>query len=188
MRLTSRRRVARYRSGPVITLVVATLASAACRTEHDAPRPAAHERREPPKRARGLGSSNVERIVDGDTLILGGERVRLAGIDTPETKNASAAELDAGRRAREALESLVTDEQVTLVPTDEGRDRFGRVLADVRTSDGRSLSEELLRRGFAKTYRKNNPNRARYEALEAEARRARRGLWAPDGEWPGARK
>ena len=71
-------------------------------------------------------------------------------------------------------------------PTD--RDQYGRLVADVILPDGRNLNRELVRAGLAWWYRRYAPHDAELEALEAEARAARRGLWAdphpvPPWEW-----
>ena len=56
-------------------------------------------------------------------------------------------------------------------------DRYGRTVGEVVLPDGRSLNQELVRAGYAWWYRKYSDD-AVLEALEAEARGARRGLWA----------
>jgi endonuclease YncB( thermonuclease family) len=58
-----------------------------------------------------------------------------------------------------------------------GRDRHGRVLAEARLPDGRSLNQELVRVGFAWWFRRYSSD-VTLAGLEAEARSARRGLWA----------
>jgi endonuclease YncB( thermonuclease family) len=72
-----------------------------------------------------------------------------------------------------------------------GRDRYGRVLGRVRCA-GRDAAEEQLRAGFAWVYDDYVTDRAMY-GVEAEARNARRGLWAgkapvPPWEWRRARR
>jgi micrococcal nuclease len=140
----------------------------------------------------------VERVVDGDTLVVrDGERavrVRLIGIDTPELH--PSAKLDAqvrrgwdarvirrlGRRATERTRRLVEGRTVRLELDVETHDRYGRLLAYVHVGDA-SVAETLLREGWATTL--TIPPNVRYverfRRLEAEARAARRGLWA---SWP----
>ncbi len=85
-------------------------------------------------------------VLDGDTLRLpGGERVRLAAIDTPERGRPLAD------RATALLTSLAGGGPVELVPADPPRDRYGRLLADVRIG-GLSASEVLVGAGLAWVY------------------------------------
>ena len=124
---------------------------------------------------------------DGDTITVlhdgHGERVRLHGIDAPEKGQPF------GNRAKQYASELTFGNIVTVEPTD--RDQYGRIVADVRLPDGRSLNREMVRAGLAWWYRRysHDPELAR---LEAEARAARRGLWAdphpvPPWEWRRAR-
>jgi endonuclease YncB( thermonuclease family) len=96
-------------------------------------------------------------------------KVRLEGIDSPESGQAF------GTRARQFTSSLAFGQTVTL--RDKGRDRNGRLLAEVMLPDGRSLNRELVRRGFAWWFRKYSSDQD-LAKLEAEARAERRGLWA----------
>ena len=57
------------------------------------------------------------------------------------------------------------------------QDRYGRTVADVILPDGRNLNREIVKAGFAWCYRKYAPRDAELEALESEARHAKRGLW-----------
>jgi micrococcal nuclease len=137
----------------------------------------------------GAGSSQlarVERVVDGDTIVVrlerGGarERVRYIGVDTPESvKPDTPVQCYAKAAARENAR-LVAGRRVRLIRDVEERDRFGRLLAYVvRVDDGRSVNAALVRGGFAQplTIPPNVRNAERYRALAAQARRARRGLW-----------
>jgi micrococcal nuclease len=128
--------------------------------------------------------ARVERVVDGDTVVVeaGGrrDRVRLTGIDTPETvKPDSEVECfgpEAGARAAELLDGA----RVRLEYDVETTDRYGRQLAYVfRTADGLFVNEALLRGGYAERFR-TTPNRRyvdRLIAAEAAAQRAGAGLW-----------
>lgn len=88
-----------------------------------------------------IGAASV-RVVDGDTLDVSGERVRLANIDAPEMppKSKCAAEADGALAATARLETLVSGGGLTLERT--GVDRYGRTLAHVYAGEadiGRSL-------------------------------------------------
>ena len=123
----------------------------------------AWQRRDEEPEARG---GRVAHVVDGDTLDVGRERVRVLGIDTPERGEcgyAPASRATAGLALGRVIQ-LEADE------TQAARDRFGRTLAYVRLPDGRDLGEVLLRRGLARTFVVGRPF-ARVEAYR-EAERA----------------
>jgi len=117
--------------------------------------------------------AQVVAVTDGDTLrVLRDGRVevvRLQGIDAPETGQAY------GTRAKQFAAELAFDRTVTVQPT--GRDRNGRLLAEVLLPDGRSLNQALVRAGYAWWFRRYSadPILAR---LETEARADQRGLWS----------
>lgn len=100
-------------------------------------------RREGDQAAQAGDSAFVSRVVDGDTLVLrSGETVRLAGIDTPERGQCGY------QAATQELARLVQGKQVRLVPSDEDRDRFGRLLRYVDVG-GTDAGLRLLRSGHA---------------------------------------
>lgn len=103
-------------------------------------------------------------------------RVRVAGIDCPEYKQSYS------RRAHDFTADLIYDKTVKLRVVD--RDQYGRIVADVIMSDGRSLGPELLAKGLAWWYRQIQPTNKTYENLEAQARAAKRGLWADKNPIP----
>ncbi len=115
----------------------------------------------------------VVRVSDGDTFTgLDAEnrqvKVRLHGVDAPEAKQAF------GTVARKALADLIAEKTVSIEEVD--RDRYGRVVARV-TIAGKLVNAEMVRAGLAwryVTYDKRNE----FGALEVDARRRRRGLWA----------
>lgn len=114
----------------------------------------------------------VSGVVDGDTcfVVINGQatRIRLDSIDAPEKKQAF------GRRAEQALRELVAKKQVEVRWTSS--DRYGRLVARLKVA-GVDVNAELVRNGFAWVYRKYSRD-AELLALEAQAREARRGLWA----------
>ena len=75
--------------------------------------------------------------------------VRLRGVDTPELKGKCQAERDAAVRARDFLKQLLGD-QIVLVNI--AREKYGRPLADLRTTDGRDVAAELISAGHARAY------------------------------------
>jgi micrococcal nuclease len=121
----------------------------------------------------------VKRVVDGDTLVLlGGERVRLVGVDTPELDARDERTASLARAAADFTRGLVERRHVLLELDARHRDRHGRTLAYVFTTDGRLLNAELVRRGLARAYAFPYLRRGDFQRLEREAREARRGIWA----------
>jgi micrococcal nuclease len=123
----------------------------------------------------------VQRVVDGDTLLLsGGERVRLIGVDTPETKLPNTPPEPFGPEASRFTQRFVERQEVRLEYDLERRDQYERVLAYVYR-DGELLNEELIRAGLSPavtSFPYRSDMKRRFEAAEAEARAARRGLWS----------
>lgn len=127
--------------------------------------------------------TTVERIVDGDTLYLADldERLRLIGIDTPETRHPDRGVECFGRRAAAHLADLVPPGTAVRVVFDvERRDRYGRPLGYLyRAEDDRFVNRAMVADGYARVSTVP-PNVARAEVLRAAERRARaagRGLW-----------
>ncbi len=129
----------------------------------------------PPEVIRTKDGERVE-VIDGDSLRIAGRVVRLQGYDAPEYRQ-QCAEADGrawpcGRIARERLGALAAGGG--LACTDLGRDRYGRTIARCRAQDG-DIGAAMVRAGLGRTLR--NARDERYAAEEAEARRARRGMW-----------
>jgi micrococcal nuclease len=126
--------------------------------------------------------TTVERHVDGDALWVRGEvRVRLIGVDTPETKHPQRAVECFGKEASTFLGKLIPiGTEVRLVYDVERLDRYGRTLAYLyRLRDGLFVNAELLREGYAQAYTvpPNVAHADEFIALQMRARESRRGLW-----------
>jgi endonuclease YncB( thermonuclease family) len=121
--------------------------------------------------------SGRPRVIDGDGLEIDGIRLRLAGIDAPEraqTCRIGGRETTCGETARDRLADLVAGR---VVVCDWGRlDKWRRPLARCRIGD-LDLAAAMVRDGWAVAY-------GGHEAEEADARAARRGLWAGSFAWP----
>jgi len=122
----------------------------------------------------------VERVVDGDTLLLsGGTRVRLLGVDTPETKHPTRPVEPLGPEASEFTRLHVEGRKVTLKFDRERRDRYRRVLAYVYLGDW-FLNEELIRAGYSRAetgFPYSTVMKGRFRKAEQDARDAGRGIW-----------
>jgi len=127
----------------------------------------------------------VMRVVDGDTLILSpNDKVRLIGVDTPETVHPKKMVECYGKEAKEYTRSTVAGQKIRLVLDDANagrrhKDRYGRTLGYVYLHDGMMLNAELVRRGFAHAYTRF-PFRylVEFRRLEQEARGRGVGLWS----------
>ena len=125
--------------------------------------------------------SGPARAIDGDTIQLGGVRVRLHGIDAPESAQNCRARgrfWACGRAATRALAGLVRGRRVAC--KERNRDRYGRVVA-VCAVAGRDLNAWMVSEGWAFAYRQYS--RA-YVAEETRARAARRGIWRGEAVAP----
>jgi micrococcal nuclease len=125
------------------------------------------------------GTVRVVRVVDGDTIVIeSGERVRYIGIDTPELMREGREAEPLAEEARALNSRLVEGKWVRLEFDQEHRDRFGRILAYVWMEEV-MVNEELLRAGLArsKDYPPNLRHQAKFDQIEAEAKRKRFGLW-----------
>jgi endonuclease YncB( thermonuclease family) len=122
--------------------------------------------------------ATIVKIIDGDTVdvdidlgfnvVLKDERVRVAGIDTPEKGQPF------GREAKQALTVLTLQKKITIdVQT---IDRYERTVGLVYVQ-GLDVNAELVRQGMAWVYRRYT-NDERLYALEAKAKKEKRGLWS----------
>src|SRR5439155_26557732 len=91
----------------------------------------------------------VVRVVDGDTIVLDGdEKVRLIGVDTPETVHPRKPVERFGHDASAFTRRLLQGERVALGFDQQRTDRYGRTLAYVYLTDGRLANEEIIRQGY----------------------------------------
>ncbi|AWB49095.1 nuclease [Gemmobacter aquarius] len=119
--------------------------------------------------------SGRARVVDGDTLAIGAEHVRLFGIDAPErdqTCDRGGRPWACGRDATRALNALVG--KARLVCEVQDRDRYGRAVS-ICAAGETDLAEALVEQGAAVAYRRYS---LRYVAAETRARARRLGVWS----------
>jgi micrococcal nuclease len=143
----------------------------------------------------------VAYVVDGDTIAVridrGVEKVRLIGIDTPESRKNERAALQAershrdiktimefGRRAKDALKELLPKGTELRIEYDvQKRDKYGRLLGYVYRTDNTMVNEEIVLRGYAQllTIPPNVKYVDRFKKALAKSQREKRGLWASGG-------
>lgn len=123
--------------------------------------------------------SGPVRVIDGDTIDISGVRIRLEGIDAPETGQTCGRKwvgtFDCGLEATRLLIELTKGE---VVCEPKGRDKYGRTLG-VCFSGGFDLNAEMVRRGMAWAFLKYSRT---YVEVEAEARALRIGIWEGNSE------
>jgi micrococcal nuclease len=121
----------------------------------------------------------VKRVIDGDTLLLAnGERVRLIGVDTPETKHPQKPVERFGKEAYLFTKRMVEGKEVRLEYDWQRKDKYGRLLAYVYLLDGTFLNAEIIKQGYGFAYTKY-PFRYldEFRKYERDAREAKKGLW-----------
>jgi micrococcal nuclease len=173
-RTPTRRLSFRRRRGALVAILFAILI--AVRVWQDRQNP-------PPPESLAEGIHAVERVVDGDTLLLANRaRVRLIGVDAPETVKPDHPVEPFGPEAAEFTRRFVgeADNLVQLQFDRERVDRYGRFLAYVWVDD-RMLNEELIRAGLATAetgFRYQQAMKTRFRRAEDEAKAAGRGIWS----------
>lgn len=136
-----------------------------------------------------VATALVLKVVDGDTIdirddVRGRLRVRILGIDTPETNKPGYTVGCWGPEATEFARSTMMDRRVALVPdtTQERTDQYGRTLAYLVRADGWDYSVEAARAGAARSFVYGGVPVTRYDAIGAaqkDAQDGQRGMWGP---------
>ena len=121
------------------------------------------------------------KIVDGDTIVLNGEKIRFSGIDTPELKQTcmkGEQKVFCGMFARMLLIKKIGNETPKCIS--EGKDAYKRTLAECFIN-GESLSVFLVRSGYAFAYRKYSKKFIKEEEF---AKENKLGMWSMEFEYP----
>lgn len=126
--------------------------------------------------------AKVTRVIDGDTVqIDNGARIRLIGVNTPETGHHGKPAEAGAETAKNALQDWLatSSNQVKLQFGQERHDRYGRLLAHVFLTDGRNINEQLLLNGHALhvAFPPNLWALDCYRASEARARQRNKKHW-----------
>jgi len=130
----------------------------------------------------------VTKVIDGDTIHIdmngADEKVRLIGINTPETVDPRVPVQCFGKEAGERMKELADGKIVRLEydETQNTRDIYSRLLAYVYLEDGEMLNRKMLAEGYAYEYTYMLPYKYQKEFrdLQSFAKSTSRGLWAPD--------
>lgn len=133
-----------------------------------------------------LQQYRVYKVIDGDTFYCYDKdnnelKIRLIGIDTPETKNRGKKKKGYyGEEAKEYLTKLIINKDVLLEFDLDKYDQYNRVLAYVYLDDNTFINEELIKNGFARimTIQPNSKYADLFYDLQQNARNNKLGLWA----------
>ena len=121
------------------------------------------------------------RVIDGDTIVLNGEKIRFTGIDTPELKQTcmqGGEKLSCGMTAKMLLVKKIGNNAPECIS--EGKDAYKRTLAECFVN-GESLSKFLVRSGYAFAYRKYS---TKFVKDEEFAKTNKLGMWAMTFQYP----
>ena len=134
-----------------------------------------------------LKTFKVAAIVDGDTIDIAigdgkydNTRIRLLGVDTPETKSPKVDEMYFGKEATAYTEKIALGKNVTVIidTVSAARDKYNRLLAYVEFEDGKTLNETLIANGFGYAdLRFQHSRLAEYTALQLQTVKRKVGLW-----------
>ena len=119
-------------------------------------------------------------VIDGDTIEIHGQRIRLSGFDAPE-RGARCGAINVYQKASLALAGIIGLHTVTCVS--QGTDRYGRIVATCSV-EGIDLGHELVRKGWARDWPQYSQRT--YAEDEISARVSARGIWGldcPDDLW-----
>ena len=104
----------------------------------------------------------VTKVIDGDTVdvdidlgfgvMLKKERVRIMGIDTPESRTRDKVEKVFGLAAKNRLKELLGKTAILVCKEYDARGKFGRVLGDFTTNDGRMVTDVMIEEGHCVAY------------------------------------
>ena len=128
-----------------------------------------------------VSSADSLRVVDGDTIVLNGEKIRFSGIDTPELKQTcmlGEEKVGCGMTAKMLLVKKIGNKTPECIS--EGKDAYKRTLAECFVN-GESLSKFLVRSGYAFAYRKYS---TKFIKDEEFAKANKLGMWAMTFQYP----
>lgn len=160
----------------------------AATTTKPKPPPAKPATASPPKKVLSQAATvlaGAARVIDGDTLEIKGQRIRLWGVDAPEIHQTCwlrdrEGELPCGVMARQVLEGWIGAASGVTCQS-KGKDQHGLVLGVCSLSGGAELNRSMVHYGWALAYRQAGDH---YVATEDRARQSGAGIWAYRFSWP----
>ena len=130
------------------------------------------------------GFYKVTSFADGDTITVDmdgtEEKIRMIGVDTPETHDPRKAVQCFGQAASDYTKQLIGSQPVRLVadPLGTNRDRYDRLLRYIYLPDGRLVEAEIIKGGYGFAYTSFPFGKSdEFKQFETEAKAANRGLW-----------
>ncbi|MDE8761993.1 MULTISPECIES: thermonuclease family protein [Rhizobium] len=124
-------------------------------------------------------------VVDGDTIEIGGRRIRLNGVDAPESwqvcQDGARKPYRCGKEAAFALDDFLSKSRPTSCKAHD-TDRYGRVVADCTRADGTSVNSWLVRHGWAIDWVRYS--KGAFKADQIAAKSAHAGIWRGTFELP----
>lgn len=143
-------------------------------------------------RGQGAGTGpgaayDVVSVIDGDTIAVRidgkREKIRIIGLDTPETRKPNTPVQCFGKEASSHMQSLVQSKQVQLAAdSSQGdRDKYGRLLRHVFVGGTTNVALAQIEGGYGREYTYDGPyqHRLEYLAAQNQAKNAHRGTWGP---------
>jgi endonuclease YncB( thermonuclease family) len=124
----------------------------------------------------------IPRVIDGDTIVINGTRIRLFGIDAPESKQSCTSAgkaYECGTASKNALVEKIGSAPVRCAV--KRKDMYGRSVAICKLEEGLDLNAWLVKEGWAVAYSRYSQA---YVPLEAQAQEERKGIWSGNFENP----
>ncbi|MCC7197104.1 thermonuclease family protein [Candidatus Peregrinibacteria bacterium] len=130
----------------------------------------------------------VTRVVDGDTIVVNingqDEKIRLIGVNTPESVDQRRPVECFGLEASNYTKSLLENQNVILEsdPTQGNTDKYGRLLRYIFLPDGTNINLHLIQSGYAHEYTYNKPYKYQnqFKLAQTQAEASQKGLWSPN--------
>lgn len=130
--------------------------------------------------------TTVVRVVDGDTIVVLvnniEEKIRIIGINTPETVDPRKKVECFGKQASDKAKQLLTGQEIKLKsdPTQADRDKYKRLLRYISLPDGTDYGLKMIQEGYAYEYTYQIPYtfQTQYKLAQKEAENLKVGLWA----------
>lgn len=119
------------------------------------------------------------RVVDGDTIIVTkNKRVRLIGVNTPETKHPRKGVEPGGKEASEWLKNRIEGKEINVTYDEKKHDHYGRTLGYIYFHDT-LVNAELIEKGYGKAecWKPNTKFCEYFEGLQARAQLNKLGIW-----------